>query len=568
MRYSRFFLPTVKEVPADAEVISHQLMLRAGMIRRLASGLYTYLPLGLRSLRKIESIIREEMDAVGAQELLMPMVQPAELWQESGRWEKYGRELLRFTDRHDRPFCLGPTHEEVITDLVRREVRSYRDLPLVFYQIQTKFRDEIRPRFGLMRGREFLMKDAYSFDVDDEGLDLTYRAMYDAYCRIFERCGLDYRPVEADTGTIGGHASHEFMVMAETGEDSIACCTACPYASNVELAQVVSSLPPRVSSESREEARKVSTPGKRSIEEVSGFLGIPPDRIVKTLIFITEKGPVAALVRGDHEINEIKLGRFLGVEEIRLASDEEVRLAAGVIPGFVGPVGLSGVRIVADPACLSMDGFVAGAGEEDYHIVGLVWGRDLPVPETADIRNITVHDPCPRCGGRIEIRRGIEVGHVFKLGTAYSEAMGARFLDENGTERPIIMGCYGIGVGRTLAAAIEQNHDANGIIFPRPIAPFDVIVCPVKAEDPAHIQAAEEISHALTQAGFQVLLDDRNLRPGVKFKDADLIGVPVRVTLGKLLADGIVEIRERRSGDVVMCPMVEVPERVSSLLAR
>ncbi len=568
MRYSRFFLPTVKEIPADAEVISHQLMLRAGMIRRLASGLYTHLPLGLRSLRKVESIIREEMDAAGALELLMPMVQPAELWQESGRWEKYGRELLRFTDRHDRPFCLGPTHEEVITDLVRREVRSYRDLPLVFYQIQTKFRDEIRPRFGLMRAREFLMKDAYSFDVDDEGLDRTYRAMYDAYCRIFERCGLDYRPVEADTGTIGGHASHEFMVLAETGEDSIACCTACSYASNVELAQVVSSPPPLVSPESREEARKVSTPGKRSIEEVSGFLGIPPDRIVKTLVFATDKGPVAALVRGDHEINEIKLGRFLGVEEIRLASDEEVRLAAKVSPGFVGPVGLSGVRIVADPAVLSMDGFTAGAGEEDYHIVGLVWGRDLPVPETADIRNITVHDPCPRCGGRIEIRRGIEVGHVFKLGTAYSEALGARFLDENGTEKPIIMGCYGIGVGRTLAAAIEQNHDANGIVFPRPIAPFDVIVCPLKTEDPAYIHAADDLLHALTRAGFQVLLDDRDLRPGVKFKDADLIGVPVRVTLGKLLADGIVEIRERRSGEVVMCPMVEVLERVSSLLVR
>ena len=563
MRYSKLFLPTLKESPAEAEVVSHKLMIRAGMIRKVASGLYTYLPLGLRAIRKVEQIIREEMNRAGAQELLMPMVQPAELWQESGRWKLYGPELLRLKDRHDRSFCLGPTHEEVICDTVRREVRSYRDLPLNLYQIQTKFRDEIRPRFGLMRGREFIMKDAYSFDVDEEGLDRTYRAMYEAYCRIFQRCGLEFRAVEADTGSIGGHASHEFMVLADTGEDTIASCTSCSYAANVELAPVVTEYEPDHGPE--EPMQEVATPGKRTVEEVTGFLQVALQRLVKTLVFEADGRPVAALVRGDHEINEVKLKNLLGAEELMMAGEEVVKRVTGAPVGFAGPVGLKEeVEVVADRALEGVRNFVCGANRQDAHLVGVNFGRDCPVPRFADIRVITESDPCPKCGAPVELRRGIEVGHIFKLGTKYSEPLGVTFLDENGKERPAIMGCYGIGVGRTVAAAIEQNHDDKGICFPPPIAPFDVIITVVNAKDGELMKAAEEMAEELEASGLEVLLDDRDERAGVKFKDAELIGIPVRVTIGKKLkVSGKVEVVRRRDGAVEELE----PEQVADALA-
>lgn len=573
MRYSRLFLPTLKEVPADAEVVSHKLMLRAGMIRKLASGIYSCLPVGLMALRRVESIVREEMNAVGAQEVLLPMVQPADLWLETGRWEKYGKELLRFKDRHGRDCCLGPTHEEVITDLVRNEVRSYRDLPVTLYQIQAKFRDEIRPRFGLMRGREFLMKDAYSFDVDEEALDVTYKAMYRAYCRIFERCGLDFRPVEADTGTIGGHESHEFMVLADTGEDTIACCTRCQYAANVELAPVVEDRPfppPAPGSRGEDRPREVATPGMRSVEEVTAFLNVAADRLVKTLVFTCEAGPVAALVRGDHALNEVKLKRLLGVDEVKLAGEDEVRGLTGAPVGFAGPVGLpAGVRVVADNALKDLKDFVCGANKKDAHLVGVNWGTDLPVPEFHDLRVITEDDPCPRCGERIELKKGIEVGHVFKLGTKYSEAMGATFLDAGGRERPVVMGCYGIGIGRTVAAAIEQNHDERGIIFPVPISPFKVIITVVNSKDQVMAEAGEEIYKGFLGRGIDVLLDDRKERAGVKFKDAELIGIPLRVTVGKRFKEaGQVELTMRRGGDTVSVPASQAVEEALGLLER
>ncbi len=568
MRYSRFFLPTLKEVPAEAEVISHKLMLRAGMIRKLASGLYSYLPFGLRAIRKVENIIRDEMNRAGALEVLLPIVQPAELWQESGRWNHYGRELLRLKDRHGRACCLGPTHEEVITDLVRKEVRSYRDLPLNLYQIQTKFRDEIRPRFGLMRGREFIMKDAYSFDMDEEALDRTYQSMYETYCRIFERCGLDFRPVEADTGTIGGDVSHEFMVLADTGEDEIACCTVCDYAANVELAPAAA--PPARPSTTAVVAdmEEVSTPGKRTIEEVTAFLNVPPDRLVKTLVLMADGNPVVALVRGDHELNEVKLKRALGVEELSFADEETVRRLTGAPVGFAGPVGLpEDIRVVADTALESLCDFVTGANKGDFHLVGVNWGRDLKPPEFRDIRIITCEDPCPRCGGRIEIKRGIEVGHIFKLGTKYSGALGATFLDSNGRQRPIVMGCYGIGVGRTVAAAIEQNHDERGIIFPVPLAPFQVIVTLVNTNDEVMARAAEGIYQELSGQGMEVLLDDRKERAGVKFKDAELIGIPVRITVGRKVKEtGEVEITRRASGHTILVRTEDVTEEVLNIL--
>jgi prolyl-tRNA synthetase len=573
MRYSRYFLPTLKEVPAEAEIVSHKLMLRAGMIRKLASGLYSYLPLGLRSIRKVEQIVRQEMNAAGAVELLLPMVQPAELWKETGRWDLYGKELLRFKDRHGRDFCLGPTHEEVITDLVRKHVRSYRDMPLNLYQIQTKFRDEIRPRFGLMRSREFIMKDAYSFDTDEEALDRTYQAMYRAYCNIFERCGLDYRPVEADTGSIGGHASHEFMVIAETGEDKIACCTACSYAANVELAPAAepdggsSSPDESPGTGPGQEAREVSTPGKKSVDEVAEFLGVDTSKLVKTLLFLADGKPVAALIRGDMELNEVKLKNFLGAENLQMADAESVARLTGAPVGFAGPVNLpSHVRIIGDYSIKGLRDFVAGANKADTHLVGLNWDRDLPLAELADIRVITESDPCPRCGGKIEIKRGIEVGHIFKLGTKYSESMGATFLDSQGKERPIIMGCYGIGIGRTVAAAIEQGHDEKGIVFPRPIAPFEIVISVLNVKDEAQKGAGEDLYRGLQAKGIDVLLDDRDERPGVKFKDAELIGVPVRITLGRKLKDGLVEITERRQGQSRDVPFDESLEEALKAL--
>ncbi|UKL14658.1 proline--tRNA ligase [Dissulfurimicrobium hydrothermale] len=566
MRYSKLFLPTLKEAPAEAEIVSHRLMLRAGMIRRLSSGLYSYLPIGLRSLMKVEKIVREEMGRAGAQEVLLPMVQPAELWQESGRWDRYGKELLRLKDRHGRDYCLGPTHEEVITDLVRREVRSYKDLPLNLYQIHTKFRDEIRPRFGLMRSREFVMKDAYSFDVDDEALEITYQAMYGAYCRIFERCGLDFRPVEADTGSIGGHASHEFMVLAETGEDQIACCTQCSYAANVELAPALGLT--AYSCADEEDMRRVHTPGKRSVEEVIAFLNVSPSSLVKTLVFICKNGPIVALVRGDHSINEVKLKRLVGIEDVALADSATVVSATGCEPGFAGPVGLAGrTRIIADNALKTLKNFVVGANEPDWHLLGVNWGRDLPWPEFADIRFITPDDPCPRCGGRVELKRGIEVGHVFKLGTKYSEALHAVYIDDSGKERPIVMGCYGIGIGRTVAAAVEQNHDSLGIVFPAPIAPFDCVISIVDMTDDAMSFVGERICSELEAKGVDCLLDDRRERPGVKFKDADLIGIPIRVTVGRRLReDGRVEIKVRASGESVFLSVDDAADEVFKML--
>ncbi len=564
MRYSKFFLPTLKECPAEAEIASHRLMLRAGMIRKLASGLYTFLPLGLRSLRKVENIIRDEMNRAGAQELLMPLVQPAELWKESGRWDHYGRELLRIRDRHDRDFCLGPTHEEVITDLIRKHIRSYRDLPLNLYQIQTKFRDEIRPRFGVMRSREFIMKDAYSFAPGEDALEETYQAMYRAYCNIFERCGLDFRPVEADTGSIGGHASHEFMVLAETGEDAIACCTACDFAANTELAPVKRPAEDRKISSGSQELKMVETPGRKAVSEVTEFLDKKARELLKTLIFISDEKPVAVVMRGDHELNEVKLKNLLGAQQLEMAPPETVEKITGAPVGFAGPLRLpSDIKVIGDQAIYGMKDFVTGANRKDAHFTGVNWGRDVEPPEVFDLRVITAEDPCPRCGGRLEIKRGIEVGHIFKLGTKYSEIMGASFLDASGKERPVIMGCYGIGVGRTVAAAIEQNHDEKGIIFPEPVAPFDVIISVMNIKDSEMIAAAEKIYAELTEKGKDCLLDDRKERPGVKFKDADLIGIPKRITVGKKVKEsGLVELTSRKTGETVEVPADEVLSKV------
>ncbi len=546
MRLSRFFLPTLREDPAEAEVVSHKLMLRAGMIRKLASGIYSYLPLGLRALRKVENIVREEMNRAGALEVLLPLVQPAELWQETGRWKDYGKELLRFKDRKDHDFCLGPTHEEVITDLVRREVRSYRDLPLILYQIAPKFRDEIRPRFGIMRAREFLMKDAYSFDADEEGLKVSYQRMYEAYERIFTRCGLRFRAVLADTGAIGGSESHEFMVLAETGEDRLALCEACGYAANVELAegQAYFVYP----QEEEKPLEKVSTPGVRSVEEVSAFLGVPPSKLVKTLLYRAGEEVVAVLIRGDLELNEVKLRNLLGVAEVEMADPETVERITRAPVGFAGPVGLSGVRVLADLSVRGLRNFVTGANEVEAHYVNVNYGRDFPEPEFHDLRVVTEGDPCPRCGRLLAITRGIEVGHIFKLGTKYSRPMRATFLDREGQERPLVMGCYGIGIGRTVAAAIEQNHDEAGIVFPREIAPFEALILTL-GPDPDLLEASERLYRELSGAGIEVLWDDRDERPGVKFKDADLIGLPYQVIVGRRFREtGEVELKERATG--------------------
>ncbi len=565
MRYSQYFIPTVKETPSDAEVVSHQLMLRAGMIRKLAAGIYNYLPLGLRSIRKVENIVREEMNRAGAIELLMPTVQPAELWQESGRWEQYGKELLRFKDRKDAGFCLGPTHEEIITDLVRREVKSYRQLPLNLYQIQGKFRDEIRPRFGLMRGREFIMKDAYSFDVDEKAADLSYDKMYKAYRRIFERCGLRFRAVEADTGSIGGTASHEFMVLAESGEDAIVSCSVCEYAANVEKAEARSA-----GAAEHAEPRpleRVATPGKRSIEEVTAFLGVPASAMLKTLVLVADGTPVLALLRGDHDLNEIKLKNYLDCHTLEMAPDEVVTKVTGAPVGFAGPVGLK-VRIIADLAVKELRNFSTGGNEKDLHLKNVNLDRDCQVTAFADIRNVTHGDPCPRCSsGTLEMWRGIEVGHVFKLGTKYSKALKASYLDADGKEQIIFMGCYGIGISRTVAACIEQNHDKDGIIFPLPIAPFHCIISAVNVKEEPVMAAAETIYQQLCDAGVEGLLDDRDERPGSKFKDADLIGIPLRIVVGsKNLADGNVELKIRKTGEVQLLPLAEAVAKVKELV--
>lgn len=554
MRWKQAYIPTLKEAPADAEVISHKLLTRAGMIRKLTSGIYIYLPLGLKSLNKIADIVREEMNRSGAQEILMPTVQPADLWKESGRWEFYGKELLRFKDRNERDYCLGPTHEEVVTDLLRGEVRSYRQLPLNLYQIQTKFRDEIRPRFGLMRGREFLMKDAYSFDRDSDGADKSYWTMYDAYARIFRRLGLKFRAVEADSGAIGGNFSHEFMVLAETGEDLIAACEHCDYAANVERAEV---KPVAARKAACGPAREVATPGMHTIEDVAAFLNVPAQALVKTLLFNVDGRPVAALVRGDRQINEIKLKNRLNAVNAALATPEEVVAWTGAPVGFAGPVGLSGALVVADHELLAApaDGWVTGANKADAHLLNVDLDRDAKVESYADLRMIEDTDPCPRCGKSVALTRGIEVGHVFKLGLKYSKAMNAVFLDENGKEQTMIMGCYGIGISRVLAAAIEQNNDKDGIRFPPPVAPCEaVVVClDPNAEDVA--AKALEIHDFLEKSGIDVLLDDREERPGVKFKDADLVGFPMQIVVGgKGLGRGVIEVKDRRSGEKAELP--------------
>jgi len=570
MRYSRYFLPTLKEIPSEAEVPSHQLMFRAGMIRKLAAGIYSYLPFGLRAIRKVELIIREEMNRAGAIEVLLPFVQPGELWQESHRWDAYGKELLRLKDRHDRECCLGPTHEEVITDLARREIRSYRQLPVNLYQIQTKFRDEIRPRFGIMRAREFIMKDAYSFDVGEEGLDVSYQKMVEAYHRIFTRCGLKFRAVEAETGLIGGNFSHEFMVLADTGEETIVSCTNCPYAANIEKADfkrapASTASPGKVA---QKPLQKVLTPEKRTVEEVTQFLHVPSRDLIKTLIFESDKGCVAALVRGDHEISERKMRIVFGAQELQLAGERKVEEVTRSPKGFAGPIGLT-IPVIADLDIQGMVNFVTGGNEKDTHLIDVNAGRDFQVTQFADIRSFTQGDRCPLCGEETRTDKGIEVGHTFKLGTKYSKTMGATYLDDQGKEREFVMGCYGIGVGRTVASAIEQSYDANGIIFPMPIAPFHVLLLPVNIKMDLLRETSEQIYQELLDQQVEVLFDDREETPGVKFKDADLIGIPLRITLGeKNLKKGLVEIKTRKTGDVALVKKEEAVPKIKEMIAQ
>lgn len=558
MRLSRYPISTLKEVPADAEVVSHQLMLRSGMIRRLAAGLYTWLPLGLRTLHKVERIIREEMDRAGALELIMPTVQPAELWKESGRWSKYGPELLRFKDRHEREFAYGPTHEEVITDIARRELRSYKQLPVNFYQIQSKFRDEIRPRFGVMRAREFLMKDAYSFHTDEASLAQGYRAMYEAYTRIFTRMGLTFRAVQADGGSIGGSVSQEFHVLADSGEDAVAFSTDDDYAANIETAVALPPREPRPAP--RQPLAKVATPGVHTIAELAQFLKVPPSACVKTLLVEGDGGQAVALVvRGDHELNAVKAQKLPGIASpLRMASAERVRAASGCEPGSLGPVGFRG-KVYVDHAAAQLADFVCGANEEGVHYTGVNWGRDLPEPDARDLRNVQSGDPSPSGKGTLRVARGIEVGHIFQLGQLYSEAMQASVLDEAGKALVMYMGCYGIGVTRVVAAAIEQNHDANGIIWPEPLAPYQVLVLPLTYQKSERVQqVADRLYEDLAAAGIEVMLDDRDARPGVKFADADLIGIPHRLVIGeRTLAAGRVEYRHRRAAEATEIPLEE-----------
>ena len=562
MRYSQMLIPTLREDPAEAEVISHRLMLRAGMIRKLAAGIYSTLPLGERVMQKTRRIIQEEMNRAGAQELTLPFVQPAEIWKESGRWHVYGKELLRFKDRGNREFCLGPTHEEVITDLVKGVVTSYRQLPVTLYQINLKFRDEIRPRFGVMRAREFLMKDAYSFDADEQGAEQSYQKMHDAYSRIFTRLGLTFRAVEADSGPIGGSFSHEFMVLAETGEDLIVSCTSCGYGANTEKAEIRRPAD-REASAAREEAlQKVETPGMRTVEEVTGFLGVPPARLIKTLIFTGPEGPFAALVGGEHEINEVKLRNALGYDHIELADEGVIEQLTRAPRGFAGPIGLN-VTMIADYSLMGGGNFVTGGNEKDMHLLNVNPGRDFTITRYADIRMAQSGDACPRCEGTLQISRGIEVGHIFKLGIKYSKTMAATYLDQQGREQYFVMGCYGIGVGRTVAAAIEQSHDENGIIFPPAIAPFSVVVVPVNTRDGQQMTIAETIYAGLLERGIEVLLDDRDERPGIKFKDTDLIGIPLRVTVGtKAVKEQSVDIKWRAGGAV---QLVKIEDAVSTV---
>lgn len=570
MLASKLYAPTLREVPSDADVISAQYMLRAGFVRKVAGGLYTFLPLAWKSLRKIEAIIREEMEASNAQEIMMPILQPAEIWQESGRWPVYGAEMIRLTDRHHRDYCLGPTHEEMVTTLVKNEINSYRQLPVNLYQIQSKFRDERRPRFGLMRSREFIMKDGYSFDSNEDGLDISYQSMYDAYNRIFSRCGLYFKPVEADSGAIGGSNSHEFMALADAGEADVIHCTSCNYAANIEIGQ------PGVIKQEEEPLQElsiVSTPNAKTIEAVAMQLGIPTTRTIKAVVYSIDGNVVLAMVRGDHEVNEIAVQHAVnGILEPEMATDEQME-NVGLVAGFISPVGLvatDNLSIVVDESVMEMYNCCGGANQKDAHYININPKRDFNTEEiiVAPIRLITDEDVCPHCGKELRIDKGIEVGQVFKLGTKYSEALGATFLDNSGRPKPLVMGCYGIGVTRTLAATIEQSHDENGIIWPRSIAPFEVVIVPINVKDEALMDISTKIYTSLQSSGIDVLLDDRKDRAGVKFKDADLIGYPLRITISKhSIETGEVEIKTRKTGDVVNVKIDEVITSTKELLS-
>ncbi|MBI4845349.1 MAG: proline--tRNA ligase [Candidatus Omnitrophica bacterium] len=566
MRWTEFLLPTLKEIPSEAEAISHILMIRAGLIRRLTSGVYSYLPLGLRVLKKVEKIIRQEMDSKQAQEVLLPAIQPIELWIKSGRFAALGEDMITFTDRHKKVNVLGPTHEEVITALVKNEVNSYRQLPLILYQIQTKFRDEARPRFGVMRSREFIMKDAYSFDCDGEGLNTSYNKMYQAYCRIFKRCGLNFIAVEADTGIMGGDVSHEFMVLAENGEDMVVICENCKYAVSMDKAECVKPVT-RGQEPVARKMEEVKTPGVSSVEDVARFLKVGAEQLVKTLIYIADDKPVAVLVRGDHEINETKLNRLLKAGSLSMADEETIQKVTGGPLGFSGPVGLSGLKIIADLGIAASSNFVVGANKSDVHFVGVNIERDFKVWQWADVRNIMDKDICPKCMQPIKIEQAIEVGHVFKLGTKYTENLNATFLDEQGKAKKIIMGCYGIGVTRLIAACIEQNCDKNGIIWPKEIAPFQVILMPLNTAHVLSMDFARTIYGHLTERNIEVLLDDRDIRAGIKFKDADLIGIPLQIIIGeKNLEQNRIEIKERMTGQRYIIALDEALKKTIELL--
>jgi len=568
MRVSQFFIPTLREAPSEAELTSHKLMLRAGLIKKLGSGLYSWLPLGLRVLRKVEQIVRQEMDQAGAVELLLPAIQPAELWQESGRWDVFGPQMLKIKDRHDRDFCFGPTHEEVITDIARQDIRSYRQLPLNLYQIQTKFRDEIRPRFGVMRAREFVMKDAYSFHTDFDDLKREYQNMYDAYTRVFTRLGLGYRSVAADPGAIGGTGSHEFHVLADSGEDAIAFCPDSGYAANIELAEAIAPDAQRASPSAKME--KTPTPGKTTCEQVTQMLGLPLSQSVKALAVMHEDDMFMLLVRGDHHLNEVKVSKIPGLDPFRFATESEIETRIGCRPGYIGPVGLpANISIVADRSVAAMSDFVCGANEAGYHYTGVNFGRDLDEPSAvADIRNVVAGDPSPDGKGILEICRGIEVGHIFQLRTKYSEAMKCTFLDDAGQTRPMEMGCYGIGISRIVAAAIEQGHDDKGIIWPRPMAPFQVAIAAIGyPRSDAVRDAANAVHNDLSEMGIEVLLDDRGERPGVMFADLELIGIPYRVTIGdRGLKEGKVEIQARGDGQARQIELRDVASHLESLV--